>query len=142
MEADHRPTSHHDDTLLCHIRTVHRESYRGSRVSLIYGVHRPWTRHDVDYYELVFTCGIVFLYGKIPENHRRDTRLTDSISCYHIRIPLGRCHTRTHHGWYRPLGSIILHTSNICSYWRDARICIPHFTPIFTRRTPQWYSRG
>ena len=137
MEADDSPTRHHDDTLLCHIRTVHRITYRRSRRTLVYGVHRARTRDDVDHHELILTCGIVVLYGKIPENNRGDPRISNPI--------LGN-HPRIHHGrrdpWYgdrsdRTRCGHVFHPYRICSYRTHDTLRIPHVTPLRSGRTPE-----
>ena len=137
VETDDRTTSDHNNTLLCDIRTIHRISYRSGRRTLVYGVHRARTCDDVRDLELVLTCGVVVLYGEVPEDNRGNTRFTDSILGDHPRIHHGRYHPWYGDGSDRARCSHVFHTYRICSYRTHDTLRIPHITPLFARWTTQ-----
>ena len=137
MEADHRPASHHNDTLLCDIRTIHRLTYRRGRGTLVYGVHRARTRDDVSDYELVLACGVVVLYGEVPEDDRRDTRIPNPILDHHIRIYHRMSYSWDGHRGDRPRCGDVFYFRIICSYWSHIPLCTPHFASLRTHLTPE-----
>ncbi len=130
METDDCSTSDHNNTLLRDIRSIHWITNRSSSRILLYGVHCSRTRYDVDHYEFIFSCSIIILYGKIPENYRRDTRLSNTVLGDYIRI-YHRGSDPWHDNWYDCThGGYVFYSCIICSYWTHDIICISHFTSL------------
>lgn len=69
METDDCATRYNYYIVLCDFWTVYLISNWRSMRIFLYGIYRSMTRHDVDYYEFIFTCSFIILYGKIPENY-------------------------------------------------------------------------
>lgn len=130
METDNCPTSDHDDTLLCDLWAIHRITNRSSGMTLLYGIHCSRTRYDVDYYEFIFPCSVIFLYGKIPENYRRDIGITNSILGDHIGIYHWGSYPRYDNRYHRTHGSDVFYACIICTYWTHNTLCVFDLTSL------------
>ena len=137
METDDCSTSDHDHPLLCYLRTIYRFTNWSSGLTFLYGIHCSRTRDDVDNYELFFSCSVIFLYGKIPENYRRDISFTNSILGDHIRIHHRRSDPRHDNRYHCTHSSDVFYSCVICAYVTHDIICIFDFTPLCTRMTPE-----
>ena len=97
LATDHPPSCHHADTLLHHIRRIHRVTHRRGRRRAVHSIPDPWDHPHGSHHQCICECIVIIFLSEVPAITRRAPRRTRA-PCYHHRvIHTGLSHTRHTH---------------------------------------------